>query len=172
MKGDEIKEMIERVLATVDVGDKKMASSGRPGGIPTPASRRKSGAANVIADREPPESPSMPSPADSDFKVPTVGMSASRKASAAHLRPASRPKTPSALSSSGASATYAARGVPSREDPFGSEGLSLGDTVSVLGQEGILRYYGGIQGKNGTYGGVELIGEFRGQGKNNGCVNE
>ena len=51
--------------------------------------------------------------------------------------------------------------------------FDIGDNVRVesLGFEGILRYMGGIDGKAGTFAGVELTGGFAGKGKNDGSVN-
>lgn len=50
--------------------------------------------------------------------------------------------------------------------------LEIGDAVRIesLAVEGILRYLGGIEGKPGTYAGVELSGAFAGRGKNDGSV--
>ena len=51
--------------------------------------------------------------------------------------------------------------------------LNVGDSVRVdsLALEGVLRYMGEIEGKNGIWAGVELISQFAGRGKNNGSVN-
>lgn len=51
--------------------------------------------------------------------------------------------------------------------------LNVGDSVRVdsLALEGVLRYMGEIEGKNGVWAGVELISQFAGRGKNNGSVN-
>jgi CAP-Gly domain-containing linker protein 1 len=48
----------------------------------------------------------------------------------------------------------------------------LNDQVRVESLElvGILRYLGEIDGKPGTWAGVELTGEFKGRGKNDGSV--
>ncbi|KIP04841.1 hypothetical protein PHLGIDRAFT_75210 [Phlebiopsis gigantea 11061_1 CR5-6] len=48
----------------------------------------------------------------------------------------------------------------------------LGDTVRIesLGFEGTLRFLGEIEGKAGTFAGVELGGGFAGKGKNDGSV--
>lgn len=47
--------------------------------------------------------------------------------------------------------------------------LSIGDNVSLPeGQHGILRYIGPINGKNGEFAGVELIGEYSSLGRHNG----
>jgi len=50
--------------------------------------------------------------------------------------------------------------------------LEIGDTVRIesLAVEGALRYLGAIEGKPGTYAGVELSGAFAGRGKNDGSV--
>lgn len=50
--------------------------------------------------------------------------------------------------------------------------LETGDIVRIesLAVEGVLRYFGEIEGKPGTYAGVELNGAFAGRGKNDGSV--
>jgi hypothetical protein len=50
--------------------------------------------------------------------------------------------------------------------------LETGDAVRIesLAVEGVLRYLGEIEGKPGTYAGVELSGAFAGRGKNDGSV--
>lgn len=50
--------------------------------------------------------------------------------------------------------------------------IEIGDAVRIesLAMEGVLRYLGEIEGKPGTYAGVELSGAFAGQGKNDGSV--
>ena len=50
--------------------------------------------------------------------------------------------------------------------------FEIGDTVHIesLSVEGVLRYLGEIEGKPGTYAGVELSGAFAGRGKNDGSV--
>lgn len=51
--------------------------------------------------------------------------------------------------------------------------FEVGDNVRIesLGFEGTLRYVGPIEGKQGTWAGVQLSGGFTGKGKNNGTVN-
>ncbi|KAG6813321.1 hypothetical protein H0H92_012134 [Tricholoma furcatifolium] len=51
--------------------------------------------------------------------------------------------------------------------------FEVGDNVRVesLGFEGTLRYLGPIEGKQGSWAGVQLSGGFAGKGKNNGAVN-
>lgn len=49
--------------------------------------------------------------------------------------------------------------------------LRVGDTVNVPGgMHGTLRYIGGVDGKKGTFAGVELAGEYATRGKNSGDV--
>lgn len=146
----------------------------RGGGIPTPASRRKSLAPNAADANTQEAEASLASP---DFKVPTL--SASRKSSAASLRPISRPKTPTALASHGSSSTNRSRASGSAVShanqgpaPGASPDLVEGDKVEALGFEGILRYLGSISNKEGIFGGIELTGSSRGKGKNNGSVAE
>ncbi|TFK54395.1 hypothetical protein OE88DRAFT_1190754 [Heliocybe sulcata] len=57
--------------------------------------------------------------------------------------------------------------------PRASKSYSIGDNVRIesLGCEGTLRYVGEIDGKPGTWAGVELSGGFAGKGKNDGSVN-
>ncbi|KAH0589374.1 hypothetical protein H2248_005132 [Termitomyces sp. 'cryptogamus'] len=54
-----------------------------------------------------------------------------------------------------------------------SRTFGVGDNVRIesLGFEGVLRYVGPIEGKQGTWAGVQLSGGFAGKGKNNGNVN-
>lgn len=46
----------------------------------------------------------------------------------------------------------------------------VGDRVKAAAMEGILRYVGEVNGKPGTWAGVELVGEYVGKGKNDGTV--
>lgn len=49
--------------------------------------------------------------------------------------------------------------------------LRVGDTVNVPGgMHGVLRYVGSVDGKRGTFAGVELAGEYASRGKNSGDV--
>lgn len=49
--------------------------------------------------------------------------------------------------------------------------LEIGDTVEVPGGiTGIVRYIGGIEGKNGEFAGVELSEADAARGKNDGDV--
>lgn len=49
--------------------------------------------------------------------------------------------------------------------------LRVGDTVNVPGgMHGTLRYVGSVEGKKGTFAGVELAGEYASRGKNSGDV--
>lgn len=53
----------------------------------------------------------------------------------------------------------------------GEEGIDVGDTVDVPGgMHGIVKYVGSIDGKNGTFAGVELSREWAPRGKNDGDV--
>lgn len=55
----------------------------------------------------------------------------------------------------------------------GSFKPQVGDSVrmSNMGSEGILRYVGETEFKEGVWAGVELGGGFKGKGKNDGSVN-
>jgi hypothetical protein len=58
---------------------------------------------------------------------------------------------------------------PSRGE--GGEDLDVGDMVDVPGNmHGTVRFIGNVQGKKGTFAGVELSEEFAVRGKNNGDV--
>lgn len=49
--------------------------------------------------------------------------------------------------------------------------ISIGDTVDVPGDmTGTIRFIGNVQGKKGTFAGVELHSNFAARGKNNGDV--
>lgn len=59
---------------------------------------------------------------------------------------------------------------PEPETPSAME-LSVGDSVNVPGgMVGTVRFVGTVQGKKGTFVGVELDSEFAARGKNNGDV--
>lgn len=52
-----------------------------------------------------------------------------------------------------------------------AESLEVGDTVNVPGDMyGVVKYVGGVRGKNGHFVGVELDREFAARGKNDGDV--
>lgn len=52
-----------------------------------------------------------------------------------------------------------------------SDNLEVGDAVNVPGDMfGVVRYVGGVRGKNGKFVGVELDREFAARGKNDGDV--
>lgn len=49
--------------------------------------------------------------------------------------------------------------------------VTVGDVVEVPGNMlGTVRFVGSVQGKNGTFAGVELDEDFAARGKNNGDV--
>ena len=51
------------------------------------------------------------------------------------------------------------------------EDLDLGDLVDVPGNmHGTVKFIGSVQGKKGTFAGVELSEQFASRGKNNGDV--
>lgn len=53
----------------------------------------------------------------------------------------------------------------------GGDDLEVGDLVDVPGNMyGTVKFVGTVQGKNGTFAGVELSEEFSARGKNNGDV--
>lgn len=50
--------------------------------------------------------------------------------------------------------------------------VSVGDVVRTRsGQRGVVRFVGTVQGRRGTFCGIELVDECRGAGKNDGSVN-
>jgi hypothetical protein len=53
----------------------------------------------------------------------------------------------------------------------GDEDIEVGDLVDVPGHMyGTVKFVGNVDGKRGTFAGVELAEEFAGRGKNNGDV--
>lgn len=105
--------------------------------------------------------------ASSSFKTPTAKPRSSLSAQTAPMArttsTTSRPTTPTTERSRRAMP-------PPRREEFQA---SLGDHVCIasLGNfEGIVRYIGPIEGKVGTFAGVELDAGFVGKGKNDGSV--
>lgn len=94
-----------------------------------------------------------PSSSASSASASSAGRTPSAKASA--VRPPSR------------SSDLFARSASRAGRPF-----DVGDNVRIesLGFEGVLKYFGEIDGKPGMWAGVELSGGFAGKGKNNGSV--
>ncbi|PIL36063.1 hypothetical protein GSI_01723 [Ganoderma sinense ZZ0214-1] len=94
-----------------------------------------------------------PSSSASSASASSAGRTPSAKASA--VRPPSR------------SSDIFARSASRAGRPF-----DVGDNVRIesLGFEGVLKYFGEIDGKPGMWAGVELSGGFAGKGKNNGSV--
>ncbi|EIN11336.1 hypothetical protein PUNSTDRAFT_141741 [Punctularia strigosozonata HHB-11173 SS5] len=84
----------------------------------------------------------------------------------AHNGASTRPKTPTARPLSRQSDAF------TRSYSRAGRVYDIGDDVRVesLGFEGTLRYLGEIEGKPGTWAGVELSGGFSGKGKNDGSV--
>ncbi|KAH7888798.1 hypothetical protein F5I97DRAFT_1855623 [Phlebopus sp. FC_14] len=91
---------------------------------------------------------------------------AGRPSSSSNL-PNCRPITPTARPPSRQSDTYM------RSASRAGRTFEVGDNVRIesLGYEGTLRYLGEINGKAGSWAGVELSGGFSGKGKNDGSVN-
>lgn len=55
--------------------------------------------------------------------------------------------------------------------PTGGENIDVGDAVEVPGNlHGVVRFVGSVQGKKGTFAGVELNNDFAAKGKNSGDV--
>lgn len=53
----------------------------------------------------------------------------------------------------------------------GGEDIDVGDAVEVPGNlHGVVRFVGSVQGKKGTFAGVELNSELAAKGKNSGDV--
>ena len=81
---------------------------------------------------------------------------------------ASRPKTPTVSKSGHKRSDSRQSDIYQRHSRF----FEVGDGVRIesLGFEGVLRFVGEIDGKEGLFGGVELSGGFAGKGKNDGSV--
>jgi hypothetical protein len=61
--------------------------------------------------------------------------------------------------------------VPATPSRQSAEELCVGDAVDVPGgMTGTVRFVGTVQGKKGTFAGVELHQDFAARGKNNGDV--
>ncbi len=57
------------------------------------------------------------------------------------------------------------------DDRNGNQNLEVGDLVDVPGSmHGTLKFIGEVQGKKGTFAGVELAKEYAARGKNDGDV--
>lgn len=172
---------------------------GKFSGIPTPGRiRATSSAASLSGATAPPSELDFASQAfldairandpaqhrqsrTSDVAVASLSPPASSFASASGRR--SVGGRPSSVASSGPrTAQTRAKPAPARpasrqSDVFRSQSrtgrtFEEGDDVRIesLGFEGILRFLGEIEGKSGTWAGVELSGGFAGMGKNNGSV--
>ncbi|KID91193.1 Cytoskeleton-associated protein, Gly-rich domain protein [Metarhizium guizhouense ARSEF 977] len=110
--------------------------------------------------------------AQSKLLPPSLGLS--RKASLAALTPSSLASIPDV------SESYALDTVLSDSSPAmvpatprrqSAEDLLVGDTVDVPGgMYGTVRFVGTVQGKKGTFAGVELHQDFAARGKNSGDV--
>ena len=97
-----------------------------------------------------------------------------RKASLATLTPSSLASIPDA------SESYALNSVlsdnnrnmaPATPGRLAAADVAVGDVVDVPGNmQGTVRFVGSVQGKNGTFAGVELDQDFSARGKNNGDV--
>jgi len=98
----------------------------------------------------------------------------SRKTSLAALTPSSLASIPDvsesyALDSVLSDATRSM--VPQSPGRLSAEDLAVGDTVDVPGgMHGVVRFIGSVQGKKGTFAGVELHSDFAARGKNSGDV--
>lgn len=143
--------------------------------------------ASRAAESHPPSSfASSLSPSSSSTTIQGLGLgfgqnsarTPSLAASVGGVRPSS---SASSASSAGRTPSAKASAVrpPSRQSDVFSRSASragrpfdVGDNVRIesLGFEGVLRYFGEIDGKPGMWAGVELGGGFAGKGKNNGSV--
>lgn len=165
---------------------------GKSSGIPTPG-RLRSSSSVVSANGAPPSDYDFASQALADaIKANNPAQHRDSVASSSSHPPTSGRRSvaggrPSSVASSVSSTSYAAtrqKPAPARpasrqSDVFmrsssrAGRSLDVGDDVRIesLGFEGILRFLGEIDGKSGTWAGVELSGGFAGMGKNNGSVN-
>lgn len=71
-----------------------------------------------------------------------------------------------------ASAGYGLRQASrAQQGATGSGEVEVGDLVNTPGgMYGVVKFIGGVKGKNGVFCGVELVGELAGKGKNDGAV--
>ncbi|OAA43222.1 Cytoskeleton-associated protein, Gly-rich domain protein [Metarhizium rileyi] len=107
-------------------------------------------------------------------KLLPPGLGLSRKTSLAALTPSSLASIPDVSESyaldtvlSDSSPTM----VPTTPGRQSAEDLLIGDTVDVPGgMYGTVRFVGTVQGKKGTFAGIELHQDFSGRGKNSGDV--
>ncbi|SPN97106.1 related to Tip elongation protein 1 [Cephalotrichum gorgonifer] len=113
-----------------------------------------------------PHSQSRPPP------VPRLGLS--RKGSLATLTQSSLASIPDASESYGFDTVLNDTDMPLpplTPGRYVSENVAVGDIVDVPGgMQGTVRFIGPVQGKKGTFAGVELLSEFAARGKNNGDV--
>ncbi|KAL1870444.1 hypothetical protein Daus18300_005130 [Diaporthe australafricana] len=112
-------------------------------------------------------------------KLASLPHSLQRKASQATLTPTSLATIPDATESY---ALASLNGSPPRKDKMpvtpragapaaAGDDLALGDEVDVPGNmTGTIRFVGMVEGKKGTFAGVELHPDFASRGKNNGDV--
>ncbi|KAL3964255.1 hypothetical protein ACCO45_001259 [Purpureocillium lilacinum] len=124
-----------------------------------------------IGSARPPFARSLRKPA---VETRTPGLALSRKTSLAALTPSSLASIPDvsesyALDSVLSDATRSM--VPQSPGRLSAEDLAVGDTVDVPGgMHGVVRFIGSVQGKKGTFAGVELHSDFAARGKNSGDV--
>ncbi|RDA89233.1 hypothetical protein CP532_0580 [Ophiocordyceps camponoti-leonardi (nom. inval.)] len=125
--------------------------------------------------RKPANSASTPDLASVYIAQSRLGLA--RKASLVALTPSSLASIPDvsesyALDSVLSDSTYAMSPVsPARQAAAASDDVAIGDAVDVPGaMHGTLRFLGPVQGKKGSFAGVELHADFAARGKNNGDV--
>lgn len=99
---------------------------------------------------------------DAEFKVPMV----TRRTPAL-----ARSKTPTMLASTPSKPRQSSARGEALSAITNMPELQVGDQVTALQYSGILRFLGTIGDKPGVFGGIELTGEHRGSGKNDGSVN-
>ncbi|KAG6865848.1 hypothetical protein C0991_011180 [Blastosporella zonata] len=175
-------------------GKPRLPGPGRVSGIPTPGRSRASSTilqhepandveymsrafAEAIRANDPAQHRSATNPASLSPQSTSFAQSGRRSVAG---RPSSRAST-----SSAASTTYPRPKTPVQSyyrppsrvsdalPKAAHRSFEVGDNVRIesLGYEGALRFLGPIEGKQGTWAGVQLGGGFAGKGKNNGAVN-
>lgn len=116
--------------------------------------------------------PNLHSLFNSHSRPPAVPRGLARKGSLATLTQSSLASIPDASESYGVETVLNDFAMPpltpGRAVP---EDVAVGDTVDVPGgMQGTVRFVGSVDGKKGTFAGVELLPDFAARGKNNGDV--
>ncbi|THV07103.1 hypothetical protein K435DRAFT_960070 [Dendrothele bispora CBS 962.96] len=155
---------------------------GRPsGGIPTPGSRSRSSSLAASTSNSSNVGGAMDQDMSAAFKdairandpanyAAGVGRASLASSSSTSSAGGLRSKTPTSFARPPSRSSDVFARSSSRAG--GRNSFEVGDMVRIesLGFEGVLRYMGEIDGKQGLWAGVELSGGFAGKGKNDGSV--